>query len=84
VTPTPERGLRRAVNPMPPFVRRALVDRGLMAAYRARPPYQRNDYLGWIARAKRPETQQRRLAQMLDELAQGDRYMKMRWAGGDR
>ena len=50
-----------------------------MAAYRARPPYQRNDYLGWIDRAKRPETKARRLQQMLDELEQGDVYMKMAW-----
>ena len=50
-----------------------------MEAYRARPPYQRNDYLGWIARAKRDDTKARRLAQMLDELARGDRYMKMAW-----
>ncbi len=64
---------------MPAFVREALLSRGLMEAYRARPPYQRNDYLGWIGRAKRDETKQRRLAQMLDELAAGDRYMNMRW-----
>jgi len=50
-----------------------------MAAYRARPPYQRNDYLGWIDRAKRPQTKARRLQQMLDELEQGDVYMKMAW-----
>lgn len=72
-------GLRRPRHPMPAFVREALLSRGLMEAYRARPPYQRNDYLGWIGRAKRDETKQRRLAQMLDELAAGDRYMNMRW-----
>jgi uncharacterized protein YdeI (YjbR/CyaY-like superfamily) len=48
-----------------------------MDAYQARPPYQRNDYVGWIDRAKRSETEVRRLEQMLDELAAGDRYMKM-------
>lgn len=64
---------------MPAFVRRALEERGLLARYRERPAYQRNDYLGWIASAKRPETKQKRLEQMLDELAQGDRYMKMAW-----
>jgi uncharacterized protein YdeI (YjbR/CyaY-like superfamily) len=64
---------------MPDYVRDALVERGLMDAYRERPPYQRNDYLGWIARAKRPATQEKRLAQMLDELEAGDRYMKMAW-----
>ncbi|HEU0053322.1 MAG TPA: YdeI/OmpD-associated family protein [Longimicrobium sp.] len=64
---------------MPDDVREALEERGAMDAYRARPPYQRNDYLGWIARAKLPATRARRLAQMLDELAAGDVYMKMAW-----
>ncbi len=62
---------------MPALVRKALVERDLMQAYRLRPAYQQNDYLGWISRAKRPETRQKRLEQMLDELARGDRYMKM-------
>lgn len=62
---------------MPPFVRDALVERGLVAAYDSRPAYQQNDYVGWITRAKRIETQQRRLDQMLDELERGDRYMNM-------
>lgn len=62
---------------MPEFVRQALESRRLMAAYRSRPPYQRNDYLGWITRAKREQTRQKRLTQMLDELEQGDVYMKM-------
>ena len=62
---------------MPVLVRDALVRRDLMDAFRKRPPYQQNDYLGWIARAKRPETREKRLAQMLDELASGDRYMNM-------
>jgi len=30
-------------------------------------------------RAKRADTQRRRLAQMLDELEKGDVYMKMSW-----
>lgn len=72
-------GLRRPRYPMPEFVRGALTEAGLMKAYEKRPPYQRNDYVGWITRAKRPETRERRLAQMLDELAQGDRYMKMEY-----
>jgi hypothetical protein len=78
------RALKRPTNPMPAFVRRALVERGLMDAYRARPAYQRNDYLGWIARAQREVTRLGRLEQMLDELEGGQRYMKMRWSGGGR
>ena len=65
---------------MPAFVREALEARGLAEAYRARPAYQRNDYIGWITRAKRPETQRKRLAQMLDELATGGVYMNMKHA----
>ena len=64
---------------MPDFFREALDTRGLMEAYRTRPPYQQNDYIGWITRAKRPETQEKRLNQMLDELEKGDVYMKMEW-----
>lgn len=75
----PPTTLKRPLNPMPEFVEHALQDRGLMEAYRQRPPYQRNDYLGWITQAKREATKLRRLAQMLDELARGDRYMKMAW-----
>jgi uncharacterized protein YdeI (YjbR/CyaY-like superfamily) len=51
----------------------------VMDAYRARPPYQQNDYIGWITRAKREETKQKRLNQMLDELKKGNVYMKMEW-----
>jgi len=65
--------------PMPEFFREALEARGLMDAYNVRPPYQRNDYIGWITRAKRPETQEQRLNQMLEELEKGDVYMKMEW-----
>ena len=69
---------------MPAEVERALEAADLLEAYQARPPYQRNDYLGWIDRAKRPETKARRLQQMLDELEQGDVYMKMAWRPGRR
>jgi uncharacterized protein YdhG (YjbR/CyaY superfamily) len=69
--------LKRPVYPMPDFIRKALRSKGLVDAYDGRPPYQRNDYIGWITRAKLPATQQKRLAQMLDELAHGDAYMKM-------
>ncbi|WP_237229254.1 YdeI/OmpD-associated family protein [Rubinisphaera sp. JC750] len=69
--------LSREVNPMPDFVRDALEAEKLMQAYNERPPYQRNDYLGWIAKGKRQATQEKRLRQMLDELQQGGIYMKM-------
>ena len=71
--------LKRPRYPMPGFVKEALEQRGLMEAYRERPAYQQNDYIGWITRAKRPKTVEKRLNQMLDELARGDVYMKMNW-----
>ena len=71
--------LRRPRHEMPEFVANALIESRLMDAYLTRPPYQQNDYIGWINSAKRPETQQKRLAQMLEELESGDRYMKMAW-----
>lgn len=70
-------GLRRDRQVMPGFVQEALEEHGLMDDYRARPAYQQNDYLGWIIRAKRPETQRKRLEQMLAELREGGVYMKM-------
>jgi len=69
--------LSRPIQPMPDFILEAMTDRGLLEAYRSRPPYQQNDYLSWINRAKKLETKEKRLQQMLDELARGDTYMKM-------
>jgi uncharacterized protein YdeI (YjbR/CyaY-like superfamily) len=69
--------LSRPIQPMPEFVKTALQARGLMDTYRKRPAYQQNDYLGWINRAKRLETKQKRLEQMLEELQRGDVYIKM-------
>jgi uncharacterized protein YdeI (YjbR/CyaY-like superfamily) len=71
--------MKRPANPMPEYVRTALEAHGLRDSYDARPWYQRNDYLGWIDRAKREETRLKRLDQMLQELRAGDVYMKMPW-----
>lgn len=74
--------LRRDLNQMPDDIAARLGAEGLTEAYQARPPYQRNDYLGWIAQAKRAETREKRIGQMLDELAGGRLYMKMVWREG--
>ncbi|MHB8776423.1 MAG: YdeI/OmpD-associated family protein [Anaerolineales bacterium] len=66
---------------MPDFFRAALNAHRLMAAYLARPPYQQNDYIGWIMHARLESTRQKRLNQMLEELAKGDVYMRMKWKG---
>ncbi len=65
---------------MPESVQGALYSAHLMDAYTARPPYQRNDYLMWIEKAVRTETKEKRIAQMLRELKQGNVYMNMRWS----
>ena len=62
---------------MPEDVRDRLVEAGAMADYEQRPEYQQNDYLGWIERAKRPETREQRIRQMLAELRAGGTYMNM-------
>ena len=69
------RKLKRPVLPMPDAIREALTSRDPMGAYEARPPYQRNDYISWVTRARRPETQEKRLETMLRELASGAGYM---------
>lgn len=62
---------------IPNDIAAALKNSGLRADYNARPAYQRNDYIGWINRAKTSETRIKRLEQMLTELAQGGIYMGM-------
>ena len=69
--------LKRPRQIMPQDVEEALERHNLMDEYLERPAYQRNDYLGWINQAVRPETRQKRLQQMLDELGAGGVYMGM-------
>lgn len=69
--------LKRKTHPIPAFVLAALESEMLMGAFSERPAYQRNDYVGWINTAKRDETKQKRLMQMLAELKQGGVYMNM-------
>ena len=71
--------MKRPAHPMPDFVADLLDSEGLRALYDQRPWYQRNDYLGWISTAKRPETRLKRTRQMLGELRAGNVYMKMAW-----
>lgn len=75
-------GLSRPIQPMPGDVAERLERSGLAALYATRPAYQRNDYLGWIAGAKRPQTREKRIARMLEELQKGNVYMGMAWRPG--
>ena len=71
--------LTRTRHKVPDYIRDALAERRLMDAYRERPDYQQNDYIGWITRAKQAATRQKRLDQMLGELESGGVYMNMKW-----
>jgi uncharacterized protein YdeI (YjbR/CyaY-like superfamily) len=71
--------LKRALHTMPKKIRELLNKKGLMEAYNSRPPYQRNDYIGWILGAKQDATREKRLNQMLSELKKGTHYMNMAW-----
>ena len=65
--------------PMPGNVKAALAKRELMDAFRARPEYQRTEYLKWIALAIGPAAKDKRLQQMLDELAKGGLFKGEAW-----
>jgi uncharacterized protein YdeI (YjbR/CyaY-like superfamily) len=69
--------LKRRVYEIPEFISSALQEHKVSKAYEVRPPYQRNDYVGWITRAKLEATKQKRLKQMLSELKGGKLYMNM-------
>jgi hypothetical protein len=69
----------KSPQPMPGNIRSALAKRDLMEAYRARPLYQQEDYLKWIAAAAGPAVKQKRLDQMLDELQDGGLYKGEPW-----
>ncbi|WP_239256842.1 YdeI/OmpD-associated family protein [Listeria ilorinensis] len=69
--------LRRTVYPLPKEIEELLIQRELIETYKRRPDYQKNDYIGWIGRARREETRTKRINQMIAELEQGDKYMGM-------
>ena len=77
ISPEESARLTREIYPLPDFIEEALRARELVRVYKQRPAYQKNDYIGWITRAKREGTRRKRLAQMLEELERGDKYMKM-------
>ncbi|MBP6631940.1 MAG: YdeI/OmpD-associated family protein [Kofleriaceae bacterium] len=65
---------------MPGHVRAALDKRDLLEAFRARPRYQQDDYLKWLALAVGEAAKKARLAQFLDELAAGDKFKGEPWS----
>jgi uncharacterized protein YdeI (YjbR/CyaY-like superfamily) len=76
--------LKRSQYPMPEFIKQALEKHDLMKLYKARTAYLQNDYIGWIGPAKRQETIDKRLAQMLQELKVGGVYMNMKHSASEK
>jgi hypothetical protein len=74
------RTLKRKVNPVPAKIKTLMNEEGVWVAYQHRPPYQRNDYMGWINKAKLDVTKEKRTRQMIEELKKGNVYMKMKWS----
>lgn len=72
--------MKRPRHPMPADVKAALKAGGVVTDYAGRPAYQRNHYIGWIARAASDATRSRRIAQMVAELKAGGVYMAMKHA----
>lgn len=79
ISKTEEKNLARSIHPLPLFVEKALLQNSVVPEYKSRPAYQKNDYIGWISGAKRKETQLARLEQMIAELKEGNKYMKMNY-----
>lgn len=62
---------------MPEDIKSRLTEEGVLNDYYARPDYQQNDYLAWVARAAQEQTRQKRIDQMVEELRIGGLYMNM-------
>ena len=64
---------------MPGNVRGALAKKQLIDTFLARPDYQRNGYLKWIATAAGPTAKQQRIDQMVAELENGKLFQGEAW-----
>jgi uncharacterized protein YdeI (YjbR/CyaY-like superfamily) len=73
--------MTRKIHDIPDYVVDALNESRLWESYKSRPPYQQNDYIGWINRARRQETKNKRIEIMLSKLRAGSGYMGLDWVG---
>jgi uncharacterized protein YdeI (YjbR/CyaY-like superfamily) len=63
---------REDVSQVPPELDEALqADAAARAAYQKLPPSHKKQYLYWITSARRPETRQKRIAELLEKLRAG-------------
>ena len=73
--------VKKSVLDLPGTIKNILLAEDVLEAYENRPFYQRNDYIHWITDAKREETRNKRIRQMLEELRAGNIYMNMEYTG---
>lgn len=67
---------KRPPLPLPPLLKEALQqDRQAHTGFTQLAPTYQREYIVWLTSAKRPETQQKRLAQTLAALRQGRRWL---------
>jgi uncharacterized protein YdeI (YjbR/CyaY-like superfamily) len=71
-------------QPMPGNVKGALAKRKLTEAYEARPQYQQQEYLKWIAAAAGPTAKQKRIDQMLEEIEKGGVFKGEPWTAPEK
>jgi len=69
--------ITRPEKELPEGLLAKLISNDLLEVYNKRPRYQRTDYISWIEKAVRAETKEKRTAQMIEELKNGDAYMGM-------
>ena len=80
ITAVEEEKLSGKVYLLPDFIDDFLKENKLDEAYEKRPAYQKNDYIGWIGRSRTEKILIKRLDQMVDELKDGNKYMKKRYS----
>lgn len=77
--PRPARTAPRPLPPMPPALAAALRrNRAARVFFETLKPTYQREYLMWIGMAKRPETQQQRLAETVTALAAGRKWTQRR------
>ena len=73
-----QRGAPGSAADLPAFIEAALMERGLLELFFARPAAHQGHYVRRVLRAARAQTVRKRLDQLLDEL-EGGLYMQKPW-----
>ena len=77
--PQTTRVLARPHLPLPADVRHALVGHGVLGAFKERSPYQQDDHIARVNRARVVESRVARVMELVAELQHGDPFMRTAW-----